>query len=245
MSSRTLELRLRGSRKTYLSSCFNQLLFKICTCAADKCNFDSCLTPSSGNFVELRRREKKWKAGHESDFWEFLTTTAPLHPWWSQLTSPSVSWLAIAIFLPFHLSLWYSWHTVPYWVSPTFSVVPGTWHTYIYWECIKSHRDSYPYFPEYNSEKLSTLPKLHRSGVDIRLAWSPLPPPLHRVRQIRFPWHSPICIWTRKSGLTEITCPSADSLLISFTYLLSIFLASGETVSIVLIKLSMRWNHLF
>lgn len=193
---------------------------------------------------EERRNEKQGRSLTFGNSWpQQHLSTLDGHSWLAPLRT--VSWLAIAIFLPFHLSLWYSWHTVPYWVSPTFSVVPGTWHTYIYWECIKSHRDSYPYFPEYNSEKLSTLPKLHRSGVDIRLAWSPLPPPLHRVRQIRFPWHSPICIWTRKSGLTEITCPSADSLLISSTYLLSIFLASGETVSIVLIKLSMRWNHLF
>lgn len=43
----------------------------------------------------------------------------------------------------------------------------------------------------------------------------------------------------------EITCPGADSLLSLSTYLPSIFLTSGDTVGIVLIKLSVRWNHLF
>ena len=93
VSSQTLDAGLGGSRKSFsLQSelhASTQLLFKICICAAYKCNFDSLLAPlpSYGNFLELRGRDKTREAGQDSDLPGFLTTTS------SNANSTSLRWM--------------------------------------------------------------------------------------------------------------------------------------------------------
>ena len=101
-----------------------------------------------------------------------------------------------------------------------------------------------PPFPRCNSEKISNLPRVTQFSMtsgwldsrSLLLSTGPgrEPPPL------AWPHLHP----KRETRAHGDYMPSADSLLSSSTYLPSIFLTSGDTVGIVLLKLSMRLNHL-